>query len=305
MSDRRPPRGTHRRPAPAVAPAPRVLPALYPLHYEDLVRRALAEDLGRAGDLTTDAIVPPGFAAEARLVARAPGRIAGVGPALAAFRLLDASVWPEIELPDGSDAAAGATIATVRGPARALLAAERTALNFLGHLSGIATATREIVAAVAGHRARVVCTRKTTPGLRALEKHAVRAGGGANHRFGLDDAVLIKDNHRALAGGVRPAVERARAAVGHLVKIEVEVDTLDQLDEALAAGADAVLLDNMPLDVLRRAVERARGRAITEASGNVTAATAAAIAATGVDLISVGWLTHSAPALDVALDVAG
>jgi len=282
------------------APGP---PPLYPLLYEELVRRALAEDLGRAGDLTTDAIVPPGLDAEARLVARAAGRIAGVEPALAAFRLLDPAVAAEVALPDGSDAAAGATIATVRGPARAILAAERTALNFLGRLSGVATATRGLVAAVAGHRARIVCTRKTTPGLRALEKYAVRAGGGANHRFGLDDAVLIKDNHRALAGGVRPAVERARAAVGHLVKVEVEVDTLDQLDEALAAGADAVLLDNMPLDVLRRAVERARGRAITEASGGITAGTAAAVAATGVDLISVGWLTHSAPALDVALDV--
>jgi len=282
------------------APGP---PPLYPLLYEELVRRALAEDLGRAGDLTTDAIVPPGLDAEARLVARAAGRIAGVEPALAAFRLLDPAVAAEVALPDGSDAAAGATIATVRGPARAILAAERTALNFLGRLSGVATATRGLVAAVAGHRARIVCTRKTTPGLRALEKYAVRAGGGANHRFGLDDAVLIKDNHRALAGGVRPAVERARAAVGHLVKVEVEVDTLDQLDEALAAGADAVLLDNMPLDVLRRAVERARGRAITEASGGITPGTAAAVAATGVDLISVGWLTHSAPALDVALDV--
>ena len=278
---------------------------LWPLLWEEAVRRALAEDLGRAGDLTTDAIVPPDLVAEARLVARAAGRIAGLAPALAAFRLLDPAVESEVALPDGSDADAGATIATVRGPARAILAAERTALNFLGHLSGIATATRDLVAAVAGHRARIVCTRKTTPGLRALEKHAVRAGGGANHRFGLDDAVLIKDNHVALAGGVAPAIERARAAAGHLVKIEVEVDTLDQLDEALAAGADAVLLDNMPLDVLRQAVERARGRAITEASGGITAETAAAVAATGVDLISAGWLTHSAPALDVALEVGG
>lgn len=281
------------------------LPPLQPLLYEDLVRRALAEDLGRAGDVTTDAIVPPGRAAEARLVARAAGRIAGLDPALAAFRLLDPAVESEVAVAEGSDAAAGATIATVRGPARAILTAERTALNLLGHLSGIATATRGLVAAVAGHRARIVCTRKTTPGLRALEKHAVRAGGGANHRFGLDDAVLIKDNHVALAGGVAPAVERARAAAGHLVKIEVEVDTLEQLDQALEAGADAVLLDNMPLETLRRAVERVRGRAITEASGGITAETAAAIAATGVDLISVGWLTHSAPALDVALDVAG
>ncbi len=281
------------------------VPPLWPLLWEDLVRRALAEDLGRAGDLTTDAIVPPGLAAEARLVARAAGRIAGLDPALGAFRLLDPAVEAEVALPDGSDAAAGATIAVVRGQARALLAAERTALNLLGHLSGVATATRGLVAAVAGHRARVVCTRKTTPGLRALEKRAVRAGGGANHRFGLDDAVLIKDNHRALAGGVRPAIERARAAVGHLVKIEVEVDTLAELEEALAAGADAVLLDNMTPEELRRAVDLAAGRAVTEASGGITPATAAEIAATGVDLISVGWLTHSSPALDVALDVLG
>lgn len=283
--------------------APSSGPPLLPLLYEDLVRRALVEDLGRAGDLTTDAVVPSGTAASARLVARAEGRIAGLAPALAAFRLLDPAVATEIALDDGSDVSAGAVLATVRGPARAILAAERTALNLLGHLSGIATATRGLVAAVAGHRAKVVCTRKTTPGLRALEKYAVRVGGGANHRFGLDDAVLIKDNHLALAGGVQPAVERARAAVGHLVEIEVEVDTLDQLDQALTSGVDAVLLDNMPPETLRRAVERARGRAVTEASGGVTPDTAAEIAATGVDLISVGWLTHSAPALDVALEV--
>jgi nicotinate-nucleotide pyrophosphorylase (carboxylating) len=279
------------------------LPPLWPLLWEDLVRRALAEDLGRAGDLTTDAIVPAGLIAEARVVARAAGRIAGLDPALGAFRLLDPGIEAEVALPDGSDAPAGATIAVVRGSARALLAAERTALNLLGHLSGVATATRGLVAAVAGHRARVVCTRKTTPGLRALEKRAVRAGGGANHRFGLDDAVLIKDNHRALAGGVRPAIERARGAVGHLVKIEVEVDTLAELEEALAAGADAVLLDNMTPAELRRAVDLAAGRAVTEASGGITPANAGEIAATGVDLISVGWLTHSSPALDVALDV--
>ena len=191
----------------------------------------------------------------------------------------------------------------IRGPARALLSAERTALNLLGRLAGIATVTRDLVSAVAGHRARVVCTRKTTPGLRALEKYAVRAGGGANHRFGLDDAVLIKDNHRLVAGGVRPAIERVRGAVGHLVKVEVEVDTLAELEEALTAGADAVLLDNMSLADLERAVGLARGRAVTEASGGITPETAPAVAATGVDLLSVGWLTHSAPALDVALDV--
>jgi nicotinate-nucleotide pyrophosphorylase (carboxylating) len=301
-------------------PAPRLAP-LYPLMYEDLVRRALAEDLGRAGDLTSDAVVPAEARAEAVLVARAPGRLAGLPVALAAFRLLDPSLELAAHAADGEDVAAGAVLATVRGAARSILSAERTALNFLGHLSGIATATRSLVAAVAqvaqvaqaataptaptatARGARVVCTRKTTPGLRALEKYAVRAGGGANHRFGLDDAVLIKDNHRALAGGLRPAVERARRAAGHLVKIEVEVDSLAELDEALALGVDVVLLDNMPLDVLAEAVRRARGRALTEASGGIRPATAAAVAATGVDLLSVGWLTHSAPALDVALDV--
>jgi nicotinate-nucleotide pyrophosphorylase (carboxylating) len=305
---------------PASGPAMRLAP-LYPLLYEDLVRRALAEDLGRAGDLTSDAVVPAEARAEAVLVARAPGRLAGLPVALAAFRLLDPSVELAAHAADGEDVAAGAVLATVRGSARSILSAERTALNLLGRLCGIATATRDLVAAVAAvapaaaaataagaatattHGARVVCTRKTTPGLRALEKYAVRAGGGANHRFGLDDAVLIKDNHRVLAGGLRPAVERARRAAGHLVKIEVEVDSLAELDEALALGVDVVLLDNMPLDVLAEAVRRARGRALTEASGGIRPATAAAIAATGVDLLSVGWLTHSAPALDVALDV--
>ncbi len=282
-----------------VAPAP-----LYPLLYEELVRLALAEDLGRAGDLTSDAVVPPGLQAEAVLVARAPGRLAGLPVALAAFRLLDPSLELAPAAADGDDVAAGAVLARVRGAARPILSAERTALNLLGRLCGIATATRDLAAAVAPHGgARIVCTRKTTPGLRALEKYAVRAGGGANHRFGLDDAVLIKDNHRALAGGLRPAVERARGAVGHLVKIEVEVDSLAELDEALALGVDAVLLDNMDLATLGEAVRRARGRALTEASGGIRPATAAAIAATGVDLLSVGWLTHSAPALDVALDV--
>ncbi len=191
------------------------------------------------------------------------------------------------------------------GPARSILSAERVALNLLCRLSGIATATAALVEAIRPHgHARIVCTRKTTPGLRALEKHAVRAGGGANHRFGLDDAVLIKDNHIAIAGGVKPALERARATVGHLVKIEIEVDTLDQLDEVLEVGTDAILLDNMSPDTLSEAVRRVNRRAITEASGRITVATAPAIAATGVDLISTGWITHSAPILDLGLDVA-
>jgi nicotinate-nucleotide pyrophosphorylase (carboxylating) len=278
-------------------------PPLYPLLYEPLVVRALAEDLGRAGDLTSDAVLPLGLHAEARLVARAPGRVAGIDVALAAFRLLDPSLQLAAHRRDGEDCARGEALATVRGAARSILSAERTALNFLGRLCGIATATRDLAAAVAPHGARIVCTRKTTPGLRALEKYAVRAGGGRNHRFGLDDAVLIKDNHRALAGGLAAAVARARRAVGHLVKIEVEVDSLDELREALALGVDAVLLDNMDLPTLAEAVRMARGRVLTEASGGIRPETARAVAAAGVDLLSVGWLTHSAPALDVALDV--
>ena len=276
-----------------------------PLLYEPLLRRALEEDLGRAGDLTTDAVVPPELRAVADILVRREGRVAGLVPALATFRLLDADCESEVLVPDGADAAAGATVARIRGPARALLTGERTALNLLGRLSGIATATRGMVAAVGEHPATLVCTRKTTPGLRALEKWAVRAGGGSNHRFGLDDGVLIKDNHRALAGGVRPAVERARSRVGHLVKVEVEVDSLDELDEALEAGVDAVLLDNMSPERLREAVERCRrvGGVLTEASGGITPETIAGIAATGVDLVSVGWLTHSAPALDVAMEM--
>jgi nicotinate-nucleotide pyrophosphorylase (carboxylating) len=270
--------------------------------YEKVIRRALIEDLGRAGDLTTDAIVTPDAKAAAAIVARAPGRIAGIEPALAVFRVLDPGVLAELRLTDGADAAAGAEIASLRGTARALLSGERTALNLLGHLSGIATATRGIVAAIARYPAKVVCTRKTTPGLRLLEKYAVRAGGGFNHRFGLDDAVLIKDNHRIIAGGVTEAVRRVRRHVGHMVKIEVEVDTLEQLAEALAVGVDAVLLDNMSVETLTRAVQMARGKAVTEASGGINPATAEAVAATGVDLLSIGWLTHSAPALDVALD---
>lgn len=269
---------------------------------EPLVRSALLEDLGRAGDITTDAIVPADRRAVMTLAARRPGVIAGLDLAALAFRLVDPAIVMTAAQRDGSAVAAGTIVATLDGPARGLLTAERVALNFLCHLSGIATATDSIVEAVRGHKATIVCTRKTTPGLRALEKYAVRAGGGGNHRFGLDDAALIKDNHIAIAGGVRPAIQRARAAVGHLVKIEVEVDTLDQLEEALSLAPDAVLLDNMSPDMLRRAVEMVSGRAITEASGRINRDTAPAIAATGVDLISVGWLTHSAPILDIGLD---
>ncbi|MDQ3606145.1 MAG: carboxylating nicotinate-nucleotide diphosphorylase [Gemmatimonadota bacterium] len=279
------------------------LPRLYPLLYEELIRRALQEDLGRAGDLTTDAIVAWGSRATAHVVARAAGTVAGLEPALHAVCLLDPAAELELHALDGTEVEREDVLAVVRGSARALLSAERTALNLLGRLSGIATATRGIVRLIEGTGARVVCTRKTTPVLRTLEKHAVRAGGGMNHRFGLDDGVLIKDNHRALAGGIRPALERVRAAVGHMVKVEVEVDTLEELAEALELGVDAVLLDNMSVDQLREAVSMARGRALTEASGGITPQTARAVAETGVDLLSLGWLTHSSPALDVALDV--
>ena len=276
---------------------------LLPLLYEDVVRRALLEDLGRAGDVTTDAIVAPDLPGCAAIVARAAGRVAGLEPALHSFRLLDPECRMDVPLCDGRDAAKGDAIARVTGKVRALLAAERTALNLLGHLSGVATATRDVVARLEGLPTRVVSTRKTLPGLRALEKHAVRLGGGGSHRYGLDDAVLVKDNHVALAGGVTEAVLRVRRSVGHLVKLEVEVDTLAQLEEALAIGVDAVLLDNMDLPMLREAVRRARGRALTEASGGIRPENVREVAETGVDLISLGWLTHSAPSLDVALDV--
>ncbi|HTT85000.1 MAG TPA: carboxylating nicotinate-nucleotide diphosphorylase [Rhizomicrobium sp.] len=272
------------------------------LLVEPIVRRALEEDLGRAGDITSDLIVPPDQTASARLVARAPGTIAGLSCAECAFRLVDATVRLDAVVHDGARVTAGEIISVVAGRTRALLGAERVALNFLGHLSGIATATRELVDAVSGTKARIVCTRKTTPGLRVIEKYAVRCGGGFNHRFGLDDAVLIKDNHIAAAGGIGPAVERVRRGLGHMVGIEVEVDTLDQLDEALALDVRTILLDNMTPAELAKAVQRAHGRAVLEASGGVTLATVRAIAETGVDCISSGAITHSARNLDVALD---
>jgi nicotinate-nucleotide pyrophosphorylase (carboxylating) len=278
---------------------------LLPIMYEPLVRTALLEDLGRAGDITADAIVAADQRAALVLRARQPGVVAGLDIARCAFQLISAAIKFNAERPDGSVVAPGDIIAEIDGPARGLLTGERTALNFLCHLSGVATATASLVSAVRGTRAQIVCTRKTTPGLRALEKYAVRAGGGSNHRFGLDDAVLIKDNHIALAGDIRTAVTRAKQHAGHLVKVEVEVDTLAQLEEALALGVDAVLLDNMSVDDLKQAVTMAGGKVITEASGRITVATAPAIAATGVDLISVGWVTHSAAALDIGLDYLG
>jgi nicotinate-nucleotide pyrophosphorylase (carboxylating) len=275
------------------------------LVVEPLVRAALLEDLAHGGDLTTDAIVSPDLRTTARIVARADGVIAGLDAALLAFELLEpGAVHTQTLVGDGEGVKRGGVVAQVEGPAAALLTGERTMLNLLCRLSGIATATRRLVNAVAGTRAKVVDTRKTTPGLRVLEKYAVRCGGGGNHRFGLDDAVLIKDNHLALAGTVHEAVARVRAHTGHMVKVEVEVDTLDQLREALREPIDAVLLDNMDPAMLKEAVRIADGSVITEASGGVRPETIAAIAATGVDLISVGWLTHSAPALDLGLDIA-
>jgi nicotinate-nucleotide pyrophosphorylase (carboxylating) len=266
------------------------------------VRAALEEDLGRAGDITSDLTIPADKQAVARLVARKPGRIAGLICAEAAFRLVDPSLLFDVSAPDGSDVAAGGLLATVSGPARGILTAERVALNFLGPLSGTATLTAALVKAVAGTQARIVCTRKTLPGLRSLQKYAVRCGGGFNHRFGLDDAAMIKDNHVLAAGGIAPAIARLRAGLGHMVKIEVEADRLEQLEEALALGVDTILLDNMSLEDMHRAVALAKGKAVLEASGNVMLETVRAIAETGVDYISSGAITHSAPNLDIGLD---
>ena len=277
---------------------------LSPIEIDAAVTRALAEDLGRAGDVTSTATIPEDARARAVVVAREAGVIAGLPLVAATLRKLDPDVEIAATHRDGANVAARTALMTVAGPARAILAAERTALNFLGHLSGIASATHEFVRRIAGTRTRFCCTRKTTPGLRALAKYAVRCGGGFNHRFGLDDAMLIKDNHIAVAGGIRAVLERARAAAGHLVKIEIEVDTLDQLHEVLAVGlADAVLLDNMAPATLRKAVEMVAGKFPLEASGGITLDTIAAVAASGVDYASSGWITHSAPNLDVALDI--
>jgi nicotinate-nucleotide pyrophosphorylase (carboxylating) len=274
------------------------------LLVEPIVRAALAEDLGRAGDITSDAVVPEDATIEAVIASRQTGVVAGLDAALLAFELLDPELHIAPQRGDGSPVKRGDVVARIAGRARPVLAAERTALNILCRLSGVATATRQLADAIGNQKAKIVCTRKTTPGLRILEKEAVRLGGGANHRFGLDDAMLIKDNHVAMAGGVVPALRRAKAAAGHLVKIELEVDTLDQLAEALGEGLDAVLLDNMDPDTLRQAVAMVDGRAVTEASGRITRETVPAIAAAGVDLISSGWITHSAPILDLGLDIA-
>lgn len=273
------------------------------LLIDPVVRMALTEDLGRAGDVTAKACIPAGARMRAVFAARKPGVLAGVACVRSAVLMLDPDATVRLPLEDGDAFEAGAVLAEVEANARALLAAERTALNLLGRLCGIATLTRTYVETVAGTGAVITDTRKTTPGLRALEKHAVACGGGVNHRFGLDDAILIKDNHVALAGGVGEAVRRARGAAGHLMKVEVEIDRLGQLDEALAEGPDVIMLDNFSLEDLRTAVARVSGRVTLEASGGVTLSTLRAIAETGVNVISVGALTHSAPSLDVGLDV--
>jgi nicotinate-nucleotide pyrophosphorylase (carboxylating) len=290
-----------------VDPMPSLLRAdafLSPLEIDAAVIHALDEDLGRAGDITSIATVPEDTQGRAVLAARKSGVIAGLPLAEAAFRKLSPDIAITAHLRDGMAVQAGAKLMTISGDARAILGAERVALNYVGHLSGIATATAEFAGRIAHTKARVVCTRKTTPGLRALEKYAVRCGGGFNHRFGLDDAILIKDNHVAVAGGIKPVLTRAAQTAGHLVKIEIEVDSLDQLQEVLDARiADVVMIDNFDLDSMRKAVAMVAGRLVIEASGGITLDSAAAIAETGVDYLSSGALTHSVQNLDVGLDI--
>ena len=289
--------------APATAATVAYLPELPRLLVDRAVEAALLEDLGRAGDVTAQATIPASARAVATFVSRQNGVVAGLDFARRAMWTMDSAIRFSELISDGGRVKPGDVIARVEGSARAVLSAERVALNYLGHLSGVASATRLFADRIAHTRARIVCTRKTTPGMRAFEKYAVKCGGGANHRFGLDDAVLIKDNHIAVAGSVAQAIRQARAFVGHLVKIEIEVDTLDQLREAMTEAPDAVLLDNMKPDVLRQAVAIVAGRATTEASGGVVPETVAAIAESGVDLISTGWITHSSPVLDIGLDI--
>lgn len=273
-----------------------------PTLYIDVVQRALEEDLGTAGDITTEACIPVDSQSTAHVVARVDGTVAGIEVGATVFEMVDGSLTTAQVVLDGATVVAGAVLMTVAGASRSVLTAERTALNLMGRMSGVATATAALVREVEGTGAFIADTRKTLPGLRAIDKYAVRMGGGRNHRFGLHDAVMIKDNHIVAAGGITSAVEAVRARVGHTVKIEVEVDTLAQLEELLGVGADIVLLDNMDLDDLANAVRTVDGRMICEASGGVTLETVRAIAETGVDVISTGWITHSPPQLDIALD---
>lgn len=278
-----------------ISPLPAVL-------TEPLVRAALAEDLGRGGDITGNAVVLAETRARVVMAARKEGRICGLDLAEMAFRLVDHSLEITRLKIEGSDVKAGEGVMEVAGCARSILAAERVALNFVGRMSGIATLTRNMQAAVGNHKAKIAATRKTTPTLRAIEKYAVVAGGGAPHRYGLDDAMMIKDNHIAMAGGIVQALKRAKQAAGHTVKIEIEVDTLEQLEEVLSEGADIIMLDNMKTSDMEKAVKMIAGRALIEASGNVTLERIPEIAATGVDMISSGALTHSVPNFDVGLD---
>lgn len=272
------------------------------LIIEPMVRAALAEDLGRAGDITTAGTISAGTQARVVMAARHDGRIAGFDFAETAFRLIDPALVVRRLKEEGADVKKGDEIMEISGAARSILGAERVALNFMGHLSGIATLTQKMVRAAGNHRARIAATRKTLPGLRAAQKYAVMVGGGVPHRYGLDDAVLIKDNHIAMAGGVRKAIQNVKAHIGHTVKIECEVDTLDQLGEVLEEGVDIVMLDNMSLEDMAAAVKLVAGRAVVEASGGVTLERIPAIAATGVDLISSGAVTHSVPNFDIGLD---
>jgi nicotinate-nucleotide pyrophosphorylase (carboxylating) len=274
------------------------------LVLEDIVRTALKEDLGHGHDITTECVVPLDKDARAVVNARQAGRLAGVVAGLAAFTLTDPDCEIEILKFDGEDVTVGEDIAVITGSARSILTAERTALNFMQHLSGIATLTKQYVDVIEDTGAKIADSRKTVPGMRALAKQAVRLGGGMNHRYGLDDAILIKDNHIALAGGIYPALQMAKENAGHMVKIEIEVDTLSQLEEVLQhGGADIIMLDNFTLKDIEKAVKLIDGKAIIEASGGVNLNTVKAIAETGVHIISVGALTHSAPALDIGLDV--
>lgn len=278
------------------------LPPLSDVIIEPIVRLALAEDLGRAGDVTSQAMIISQKPFEWVIRSRKAGIIAGVDAAILAMRLIDPTVGFSVVSGDGCKVMAGDTIARLKGAAQSLLTAERVMLNFIGQLSGIATLTAQFVAEIAGTKAKIACTRKTSPGMRALAKKAVRLGGGSNHRFGLDDAILIKDNHVAAAGGVAQALTRAKAYAGHLLPIEVEVDSLAQLEQAICFNPNCIMLDNFTLEDLRKAVIRVDRKVTLEASGGITLSNVRAIAQTGVDIISVGALTHSAPCLDVGLD---
>lgn len=277
-------------------------PALDDVLLRPLVENALTEDLGRRGDITSQATIPADMQAALQITARQAGVICGMDLARLAFALVDKKIEFIAQVSDGERVVAGAVLAMVRGNARHLLTAERTALNFMTHLSGIATATQQIVDSVAAYPVQITCTRKTIPGLRVVQKYAVRCGGGRNHRLGLDDAILIKDNHIAIAGDIKTAIQQAQDFAGHLIAIEVEVDTLAQLEQALDAGVSLVLLDNMAPEILSQAVAMCKGRAKTEASGGITPATVQAVAKTGIDFIAMGYLTHSTTALDIGLD---